>query len=79
MEQVPVPEHPPLHPVKLLPDAGAAVRVTVVPEVYCAEQVVPQLMPDGLLVTVPLPVPVSVTVNAFVVGAPITMSTVWPS
>lgn len=31
MEQVPVPEHPPPHPVKLLPEAGAAVRVTVVP------------------------------------------------
>jgi len=29
---VPAPEHPPpLHPAKLLPDTGAAVRVTAVP------------------------------------------------
>lgn len=31
--QFPAPEHPPpLHPVKLLPEAGVAVRVTDVPE-----------------------------------------------
>jgi len=51
---------PPLHPAKLLPEAGVALRVTVVKE---PEQVEPQLMPDGLLMTVPLPVPVVVTVN----------------
>jgi hypothetical protein len=32
---VPVPEHPPpLHPVKLLPESGVAVRVTDVPDMY---------------------------------------------
>ena len=53
----PVPEHPaPDHPVKEPPEAEA-VRVTVVPSVYVAEQVDPQLIPDGELVTIPVPVP----------------------
>ena len=59
----PVPKHTPLHPVKLLPEAGVAVRVTAVPELKGAVQVEPQLMPDGLLATVPLPAPVVSTVN----------------
>jgi len=54
----PVPEHPaPLQPVKVDPPPGAAVRVTTVPLLYEAEQVAPQLIPAGLDVTVPLPVP----------------------
>ena len=57
---------PPLHPAKLLPEAGVAVRVTVLKE---AEQVVPQLIPDGLLVTIPLPVPALFTVNVYVLPA----------
>src|SRR5205809_6063380 len=62
--QVPVPEHPPpLQPVKVEPAAGAAGRVTAVPLVKLAEQVAPQLMPAGALVTVPLPVPAGVTVR----------------
>jgi hypothetical protein len=62
MVQVPVPEQPPpLQLVKLEPAAAVAVRVTDVPKL--AEQVVPQLMPLGLLVTVPLPVPAGVTVS----------------
>src|SRR5439155_19544212 len=56
--QVLVPEHPPpLQPVKVEPAAGAAVRVTAVPLEKLAAQVAPQLMPAGLLVTVPVPVP----------------------
>jgi len=55
--QVPVPEHAPLQPVKVEPPAGLAVKVTDVPELYEAEQVAPQLIPAGLEVTVPLPVP----------------------
>ena len=55
---VPVPEvPPPLQPAKTEPAAGVAVRVTVVPEENDFEQVDPQLMPDGELVTVPEPVP----------------------
>jgi len=56
--QVPVPvQPPPLQPAKTDPAAGTAVSVTVVPPENDREQVVPQLMPLGLLVTLPLPVP----------------------
>src|SRR5215471_16599775 len=61
--QVPLPvQPPPLQPAKVDPAAGAAVRVTMVPEVSEVEQVVPQLMPEGELVTVPLPAPALLTV-----------------
>ena len=59
-EPVPV-QPPPLQPAKTDPEAGTAVSVTVVPPENDREQVVPQLMPLGLLVTVPLPVPFLVT------------------
>jgi hypothetical protein len=55
--QVPVPEHAPPHPSKWTnenTDVGA-VSVTVVPVWKTAEQVVPQLIPLGLLVTLPGP------------------------
>ena len=55
-----VPLHAPPNPAKLKPGAAVAVRVTVVPELNFAVQVPGQLMPAGLLVTVP---PVTVTVN----------------
>jgi hypothetical protein len=42
---------------------GAAVNVTLMPWVKAALQVVPQVMPAGLLVTVPLPAPVFDTVS----------------
>jgi hypothetical protein len=59
-----VPEQPPpFQPVKVEPAAGVAVRVTAVPLANAAEHVVPQAMPTGLLVTVPLPAPVLDTVN----------------
>jgi hypothetical protein len=48
----------PLHPAKVVPAAGVAVSVTSVPLLNEAEQVPPQLIPAGLLVTVPLPLPV---------------------
>ena len=57
--QVPVPEQPaPLQPLylSLLVD-GAAERVTTVLSVKGTEQVEPQLIPAGVLVTVPLPAP----------------------
>jgi hypothetical protein len=47
----------PDQPAKLDPEAGVAVRATAVPLLSVAEQLLPQLMPAGLLVTVPLPVP----------------------
>jgi hypothetical protein len=48
---------PPLQPVNNEPAAGAAVKVTAVPLVNEAEHAVPQEMPVGVLVTVPVPVP----------------------
>ena len=62
--QGPVPaQPPPLQPVKEEPAAGAAASVMAVPLVKLAEQVAPQLIPAGELVTVPLPVPDGVTVR----------------
>ena len=59
---VPVPLHPPPdQPVKVEVASGVAARVTNVPLLYEEEQVEPQVMPDGLLVTVPVPVPAFVT------------------
>ncbi len=63
-EHAAVPVQPPLHPENVEPDAAAAVSVTTVPGAYVAEQEVPQLIPAGLLVTVPDPVPAFVTVTA---------------
>ena len=59
--QVPVPEQPdPLQPVKVEPTSGAAVNVTLVPVLKAELQVAPQLIPAGLLVTVPVPAPLLV-------------------
>jgi hypothetical protein len=60
MHVVDVPLHAPLHPLKLPPDPAVAVRVTLVLTAYTSEQSDPQLMPVGLLVTVPLADPVTV-------------------
>lgn len=60
---VAVPVHAPPHPTKLDPEAAAAVRIIAVPLSKPAVQVLPQLMPDGVLVTVPLPLPAVITVN----------------
>ena len=62
--QVPVPEHPPPdHPVNDEPVSGVAVRVRVEPWFAVTVQVVPQLMPAGLELTVPRPLPVRVMVT----------------
>jgi hypothetical protein len=63
-EQEPVPEQPPpLQPAKVDPVAAAALRVTVVPAAKLALQVLPQLIPAGTDVTVPVPVPARATLN----------------
>jgi hypothetical protein len=51
---VPV-QFPPFHPVNANPFPAVAVSVTCVLLAKLAEQVVPQLIPVGLLVTVPVP------------------------
>src|SRR3989442_907034 len=62
--QAPGPEQPPpVQPLKVEPAAGAAVSVTAVPLAKLAAQVAPQVMPAGLLVTVPAPVPALETVS----------------
>jgi hypothetical protein len=61
---VPVPpQPPPLQPLNVEPLAGVAVSVTVAPAVTDSVQSDPQLMPAGLLVTVPASVPDLVTVT----------------
>jgi hypothetical protein len=82
VQVAPVPEQAPPQPAKLEPAAGAAVSVTLVPWGNEAEQVAPQLIPPGLLVTVPWPLPFFVTVScrwtrakvAVTVGSPLMVS-----
>jgi hypothetical protein len=64
--QVPVPPHPdcPVQPANVDPDPGAAVSVTCVPLAKFAEHPLPQLIPAGELTTVPVPLPLKLTVNA---------------
>src|ERR1044072_6090322 len=67
---VPVPEHePPDQPENVEPVAGVAVSVTIVPLVKFSEQSMPQVMPAGIELTQPAPVPVFVAVTAVVVFA----------
>jgi hypothetical protein len=58
-----VPVHAPDHPANMEPVPGVAVSVTGVPLAKVAIHAVPQLMPDGLLVTVPVPVPLLCSVS----------------
>jgi len=55
--QVPVPLHAPAHPLKIAFALGVAVSVTCVLGVKLVLHEAPQLIPAGLLVTVPPPVP----------------------
>jgi hypothetical protein len=61
--QVAVPVQAPDHPANVEPAFAAAVSVTAVPLLKLALQVDPQLIPAGLLVTVPAPVPALCTVS----------------
>ena len=61
MSQLPVPVQAPLQPLNTEPAAGAAARLTTVPELKVEEHVAPQVMPAGVLVTAPVPVPAKET------------------
>jgi len=58
-----VPLQAPLHPAKYPPLTAATVNLTFVPDANEALHVGEQLIPAGLLVTVPLLVPASVIVS----------------
>src|ERR1700743_191244 len=60
---VPVPVHRPDHPAKVVPASGAGVNTTAVPLGKLAVQLDGQLIPAGVLVTVPAPVPRLFTVS----------------
>ena len=55
MLHVPVPVHEPLQPLNTDPLAGVAARVMLEPDEAATEHVAPQLIPAGVLVTVPVP------------------------
>lgn len=63
---VATPEQTPLHPPKVNPAAGVAVRLTKAPLLKFALQVLGQVIPAGELVTEP--VPTRLTVNGKVAG-----------
>ncbi|HUF31421.1 MAG TPA: hypothetical protein VMM77_12285 [Gemmatimonadaceae bacterium] len=60
---VPVPAHAPIQPVNSEPLAGCAVNVTTVPLLNDALHAEPHVIPAGVDVTVPLPLPSLVTVS----------------
>ena len=62
--QAVAPAQPPLQPVKVEPLVGVAVRVTALPGGYVAEQVLPQMIPSGVLATIPAPAPAFLTVTS---------------
>jgi hypothetical protein len=67
---------PPLHPENVEPEAAAAVRVTLVPATTVSVQSLPHVIPTGVLVTVPVPVPLRVMASvapARAVADPVTL------
>jgi hypothetical protein len=63
-----VPLQAPVHSTKPCFLVVLAVNVTLVPAVKALEQCLPQLIPLGLLVTVPVPALVTVSVNCWDAG-----------
>jgi hypothetical protein len=61
---LPVHEHAPDQPAKVLPPAAVAVSVTLVPSMKSAAHALPQSMPAGTLVTEPEPSPSRDTLSA---------------
>ena len=73
-EQLPVPEQAPDQPEKPYPLEGEAVSVTPVPYPNVVEQVPGQEIPEGELVTVPLPLTPTVSVSGMAVKVASTVS-----
>jgi len=67
-EHAAVPEHAPDQPAKTEPAAGAAVNCTTLPAVKLALHAFPQLIPEGVLVTLPDPLPARETASENVCG-----------
>jgi hypothetical protein len=63
---LPVAVQLPNQPANVDPEAAVAVNVTAVPLLRVVEQELPQLIPVGLLVTVPVPVPARFTESVYV-------------
>jgi hypothetical protein len=64
MVQAPAPVHAPVHPAKTELAFCFAVSVTELPLAKLAIHVEPQIIPDGVLVTVPPPAPALWTVSS---------------
>ena len=62
--QPPLPEHDPVHATNFEPVAGCGVSDTVVPQSNVFVHVDPQSIPEGVLTTEPVPVPVVETVTS---------------
>lgn len=58
-----LPLQPPAQLTKVEFAAGVSVRVTEVPEIKLALQVGAQAIPEGVLATLPVPVPAKLTVS----------------
>lgn len=63
MITLPVAVQLPDQPANVEPEEAVAVNVTAVLLLILAVQVLPQLIPAGLLITVPVPLPARVTVS----------------
>jgi hypothetical protein len=64
---LPVAVQLPDQPPNVEPEAAVATRLTCVPLLRVVVHVLPQVIPVGLLVTVPVPVPTRVTVSVYFV------------
>jgi hypothetical protein len=69
----------PVQPVRAEPVAGLAVRTTLVPTLKAALHVLPQVMPAGVELTVPLPEPPLVTVRGNLNKLKVAIQLLFPS